>query len=267
MRNVTEKLRKELNCPRDTELNPQCVESLSEYIDVISSLGRPSDRYWFRGQSRSEWALTPSALRHSEPDSRQAALNLIRDFQRVAETKLDRLPAYEEKLKWMQLAQHYGVPTRLLDWTESALFALFFAVYQHSQAHGVVWMLRPTDIKRIPGQPKTSSLDAHLQERVLEGYFNLGANERKNGRPTIAIRPVWNSARLMVQRGTFTLHGSRHFTLDSNQARSLVGLPILAEVKEDLRLQLEAVGIDEMALFPELEHTCKSLLRRAGLEE
>jgi hypothetical protein len=122
------------------------------------------------------------------------------------------------------------------------------------------------DICRLPNQKKKTSLDSHIREDLISSYFKLGASEHAKGKATVAIRPIWNSERLVVQRGTFTLHGTRRFALDSDAAPSLIGLPILRETKAKLRQELQRVGIDEMALFPELEHACKDLKLKAGLD-
>jgi hypothetical protein len=68
-----------------------------------------------------------------------------------------------------------------------------------------------------------------------------------------------------VQKGTFTLHGSL-FSLDrAKKLSSLVAVPILRESKGQLRSELGRVGVDEMTLFPELEHSCKHLRMKYGL--
>jgi hypothetical protein len=60
----------------------------------------------------------------------------------------------------------------------------------------------------------------------------------------------------MLQKGVFTLHGSR-FDLDKDQAPSLVALPIVREAKGQLLVELERIGVDEMTIFPELEHSAR----------
>ena len=80
------------------------------------------------------------------------------------------------------------------------------------------------------------------------------------------MNPTWSTDRLIVQKGTFTLHGSL-FSLDKAQVSSLVAIRIVQESKPQLRTELRRVGIDEMTLFPELEHSCKHLKMRCGLME
>jgi hypothetical protein len=67
-----------------------------------------------------------------------------------------------------------------------------------------------------------------------------------------------------MQKGVFTLHGGR-FDLDGGGIPSLVAIPILREHKKRLHAELGRIGVDEMTLFPELEHSCAHLKRKAGL--
>jgi hypothetical protein len=96
-------------------------------------------------------------------------------------------------------------------------------------------------------------------------YLRTGARRTPRGRNPVAINPVWNSERLILQRGVFTLHGKK-FDLDSGGVSSLAAIPILKEFKQKLRAELQRIGVDEMTLFPELEHSCVHLKRKAGLE-
>jgi hypothetical protein len=108
--------------------------------------------------------------------------------------------------------------------------------------------------------------NAQLDEKIIAKYLQLGARGSLRGPRTIAINPVWNSERLMLQKGVFTLHGS-HFRLDGKQAPSLVSLPILKESKARMLTELGRVGVDEMSIFPELEHSCSFLIEKANLPQ
>lgn len=236
------------------------IRNLSDYVSVMS-MPRP---LWYRGHDDLIWRLGPSALRYETEERRNTALALIAEFRRVGEIKLPRPPSFDEALKWVQLAQHYGVPTRLLDWTESPTVALFFAC-QNETCDGVVFMMNPVDLNRASFPKEPRILDAHADAKIIARYLSLTGNaDSKPKRKSVAINPVWNSERIMAQKGMFTLHGTS-FDLDNQQAPSLVAVPILKEAKATLQQDLERIGVEEMTLFPELEHACSYLRRRAGL--
>ncbi|HEX7422631.1 MAG TPA: FRG domain-containing protein [Terriglobales bacterium] len=241
------------------------VESLSQFFSILSSVLKSNANYWFRGQSDLAWRLIPSALRYLTLGERNRALGLLAEFKRVAEIKQTRPPRDDDELGWHQVARHYGLPTRLLDWTESPLIALYFACEQE-KCDGLVYVLNPVDLNRLSYPDRPRILDAHQDANIVRKYLRLDGQQRKRGRRTVAVNPVWNSERLMLQKGVFTLHGSRDLELPGDTP-SLAAVPIPRETKEILRLELERVGVDEMTIFPELEHACTHLKRRARLPE
>lgn len=252
--------RRFVRCPVTCKRFDVRIRSLADYITVMSMSGP----LWFRGHGDYGWRLAPSALRHDTEENRNAALGLITDFRRVGEIKLSRPPFGNESLKWVQLAQHYGLPTRLLDWSESPTVALYFAC-QEPNEDGLVFMMNPVDLNRASFPKVPRVLDAYLDAKTIFRYLELtGSSTAARKHKTIAINPSWNSERIMAQKGVFTLHGTE-FDLDDQQAPSLVAVPILREAKPKLQQDLERIGVDEMTMFPELEHACRFLKRRAGL--
>ncbi len=248
-------------CPARCPILRYKLRSLADYFQVIGSVLSLDEVFWFRGHADVSWHLTPSALRPERESERDKALGLLAGFKRVADIKLERPPAAADDLKWLQLAQHYGLPTRLLDWTQNATIALYFACLR-PELDGVVYILNPIDLNKLRFPSKPRVLDSHLDAKYIEKNLRLGGKANPRGPHTIAISPVWNSETLMLQKGAFTLHGSRRLALDGDQAPSLVAIPVLSSSKEQLQDELERVGVDEMAIFPELEHACKYLTRK-----
>ncbi|HYL74536.1 MAG TPA: FRG domain-containing protein [Bryobacteraceae bacterium] len=237
---------------------------MADYISVISTTISSGDPFWFRGVCDAQWSLTPSALRYRTDSDCAKALGLVMDFKRVAEMKIDRPPQAHEQLKWAQLAQHYGLPTPLLDWTESATMALYFAC-ENASVDGIVYLMNPVDLNRLTYPKRPRILDAHSDSDIVAKYLPpLDGSVRKPPKNPIAVNPVWNSSRLMAQKGVFTLHGKLK-AIDARQAPSLVAALILKEYKNQLAMELERIGVDEMSIFPELDHACRFLKHKAAL--
>lgn len=246
---------------------PEVIDHLGKYFDVFNSLLRKEETFWFRGHGDSRWSLTPSALRYKEEHARNKALQLVSDFKRFAEMKLERPPADDAELRWVQLARHYGLPTRLLDWTRNAAVALYFACCEKPEKDGAVYVLNPVELNRQIDPKAPRVFDPNLDAAVIKIYLNLDGKINSHGTGTIAINPTWNSSRIMVQQGVFTISGSKYFELTARNASSLVCVEIKKEYKKTLLEELERVGINEMSIFPELEHMCNYLRLSANLSE
>jgi hypothetical protein len=240
------------------------ITSLGDFFSVFHALLDSSKIYWFRGQSQIGWRLAPSALRDPDIKRREKALSLITEAKRFLEIKMPRPPAVDDDLGWMQVAQHYGLPTCLLDWTQSAAVALFFACWEYPDENGLVAILNPLELNQSvdPSLPRVFNPQRGEDAKIILPYLGLGPGSSPRGKRTIAINPTWNTERIAMQNGVFTLHGSRTFDLDRHQASSLLYVPILKEHKAALLDELERVGMGEMFIFPEPEHVCSHLRRR-----
>src|SRR5712692_10309237 len=109
-------------------MNGRVINSVDDLLraaeDVASTLG---DQVWWRGQGDSDWKLVPGVHRDPSrgPEYEHTAALL---FVQRARTRHPQCPPTGELHSWLFFMQHYRLPTRLLDWTESVLFAGFFAV-------------------------------------------------------------------------------------------------------------------------------------------
>ena len=253
---------------QDFKTHEEPIVSLGMFFRTLDVWLKKGPIYWFRGHANRSWTLTPSALRYKSVDERNRALHLLADFRRYAEIRLPNPPGQSDELKWVQLARHYGLPTRLLDWTGNASIALYFACESDPQFpdhDGAVYILKPEDLNREADIKNARIFDACSDEAIIKEYLGLSGARDPRGLKTIAINPVWNSERITLQQGTFTLHGSKEFTLTFEQAPSVVRFIIPTENKHRLRDELERTGINEMSIFPEPEHMCRYLVWRERL--
>lgn len=242
------------------------IKTIGAYFDILNGVLREGQTFWFRGHAERGWDLTPSALRYKNASARRKALDLLADFQRFTEIKLaEGLPAPNDRLRWVQTARHYGLDTRLLDWTKNAAMALYFACSTSLEEDGAVFILNPVNLNKEVAPKKPRVFDAHQDGNLIAKYLRLKGRENRRGRKTIAIAPVWNSERITIQQGAFTLHGSRSFTLTAEQAPGLAHVKIRSEYKERLLVELDRVGVNEMTIFPEPEHVCNYLKWREDL--
>lgn len=105
------------------EPNQTTITSVAELLDALRQRS-PDEIVWYRGHTSSDWDLLPSIAR--PPRSISAELTVLKRFKQNAYPFLSSPPSTE--WEWLFLMQHYGAPTRLLDWTDSPLIGLYFAV-------------------------------------------------------------------------------------------------------------------------------------------
>lgn len=230
------------------------IDSLQTLLDYFDNDAAGKVR-WFRGQRSSEWDLQPYLQRFDDAPSES---NLLTRFKQNGSRLLES-PAAND-FDWLFLLQHYGVPTRLLDWTENPLIGLYFAVIKSSDedaSDGVLWELDPIALNAASGiDPATDpGFIPSFDDEELESYSvkSLSAMPRTQLKPiaTIATR---NSPRIQAQSGVFTVH---HLIKDSLESILPEAIPrrfiIPSSRKPILRQQLDKMGITRFALFPELE--------------
>lgn len=135
-------------------INELKIESISEYIQVVCSLQEEVGKYTpfenaellFRGQSDVKYELIPAIGRNRDFDCECTIFNEERNLIEMAKYKLPELFRNDMfPVEILALLQHHGIPTRLLDVTENALVALYFACCNDEGKDGEVIVFKNTD--------------------------------------------------------------------------------------------------------------------------
>lgn len=132
---------------RVTSDSPAMVGSVGELVDVIMALSS-GGVLWYRGHAKLSWDVLPSVWRGYSPAEER---NLTNRFRSRAAIRYSPAPGYDAYAGWLSLMQHYGLPTRLLDWTRSPLIAMYFALedclpldLEGGDGDAVIWALYPS---------------------------------------------------------------------------------------------------------------------------
>lgn len=232
------------------------VNGIGELIDAIREVKSTSNSaIWYRGQANSEWSLLPGILRESRAISETT---LLSRFKQSAAMLTESRPT--TSFDWIFLMQHYGVPTRLLDWSENPLVALYFAVYNlqsHTENDAAIWLLMPSELNKYANIVDKSEGDyiPSFDDEEVSGYSteSVRQSQRLELYPiaTIATR---NNPRIQAQMGTFTIHHNKSISIedvgDGKHSRKFI---IPKESRAKLLSELSLLGVNKFSLFPEME--------------
>ncbi|HWI81512.1 FRG domain-containing protein [Ramlibacter sp.] len=231
--------------------------STAEFLQVLSELSAKigEEAVWFRGHSSSSYKLLPSIARNPTALQREALLS--KRFKQNAYPFRQSPP--QSEWEWLFLMQHFGVPTRLLDWTESPLVALYFAVNGSAEEEtddANIWALLPAkynyEIPRI--QPVVSvDIPCFGVDGVLDDYRpdQIALERMSNKYPVAAIAHRQNE-RIMAQLGVFTIMHRDMTPLEALAPEYLARLTVPAAARQQLRAELRALRVTQLTLFPEL---------------
>jgi hypothetical protein len=172
-----------------------------------------------------------------------------------------------QRWDWYFFMQHYSVPTRSLDWTESALVALYFALYSRDPGRNsdpAVWVLEPHRLNAI--STKRSEILAPC-DRDFPDYLPVECHGHITGRLPIAIYPRRTDRRMTAQHSTFTLHGNIPTALEHmHELRQLLDkylVRVLIDISDGgidrFKRDLTTLGIRNSSVFPDLEGIAKDI--------
>jgi len=242
------------------------IRNVEGLLDAVSSHRQKAKQtpIWFRGSTMYNHSLIPSLGR--APFKLEQERALINTFKQNAVQFFEERP--QSEWEWLFIARHHGVPTRLLDWTESPLIGLYFATHsiddptRNDQKDGALWMLLPATLNRLAGITLPGKRDLPIFEtddEHLRNYLpSVMASERTTRLIPAAGIAIRHSKRMQAQHSVFTVTHRDQSPIDTIDTGRHIGRYIVpARSKAHIRRQLEALRIDRLTVFPELDNVAR----------
>jgi truncated hemoglobin YjbI len=229
------------------QLGDSVASSLEEFLRLTEKKGGLT---LYRGHADGHrWPLTPGLGRLAGPHSmlslgRFGSWSELEDyiltrFQRHAAQYLPILPA--SKIDWLVLGQHHGLPTRLLDWTENPLVALYFALERDLQTESSVWVMEPRYVY---------SIDIDFDKiNHIEVYFPKAIDQRiVSQKGCFTIQPLPNGC------SPFVPIDENHELINEGVSRlSRIVVPNCPRTKARMMSQINRLGVDGNFIYPGLD--------------
>lgn len=246
------------------------VEDLSGYLRFVSTIrGQRGNELWFRGCRSTKHQLLPSLYRKKAGATGGGLDEVERGLSaRFKERSIPYLSPGRSLDRPWELAffmQHYGVPTRLLDWSESPLIGLYFAlmpangVARKRDSDCVVWLFDPVAWNRHALSHITYKGGVLDTDSVELRSYEPGSGDQVADSKPLAIYGAHNSSRIVAQRGVFTVFGGARLPLEKLAKNLPQDSPVLwrmllkKPVRGSVCKELLSLGVTESTVFPGLE--------------
>ncbi|NMO94384.1 FRG domain-containing protein [Paenibacillus lemnae] len=258
----------------------QYLRAVDEIYALICPPGQPlKHELWFRGVKNTNYNLEPTIARGLGV---QAEIVYLSKFRSLAYPYVGDVPYFpfsedrDSYWGWLFMMQHYGVPTRLLDWSREALIGLLFAVdpdttEEEAENDPAVWFLNPVELNKA--FQFYDFLEPGYIPNATEPAFNtrFGPDAKTdNVKAAAAIGPL-NNPRIIKQAGTFTVYPVTRRTVALNLLpdanKYLYKIVLEKEARVTINEQLRHYGLTQHDLFPEISRAAADIQREIRAED
>jgi hypothetical protein len=222
-----------------------------DYLELAFQRGNNhKENYVFRGVVDKDYDLKPSVGRgniqmNTNNDSSSLEDDSMREFKRLAAPVLPHPPRTE--MEWLFLAQHYGLPTRLLDWSTNPLVALYFAAECDDDKDGAVYIVAPVF---HDDYEKYDYKTADYTKEYLDfcGNYRITISRERLGE-VIFLRPKYTDPRYLNQKSVFSCPKN---PFQSLEIPGIEKIQFKGYLKSELRELLRTMGISSYYIYPGL---------------
>jgi hypothetical protein len=257
------------------------VEEILSHVHKIKQKNHGNDDVYFRGQKRNSYKLLPGLLRPELAKIYKSNLATLENRLYYSFVQYGGHLLQNCKNTWdiLFLMQHHGIPTRLLDWSESLFTALYFAIRNSDPMQdSAIWVLDPyalnkktnINIKRAD-QNKTIKMEfiSFFDIDFPSGYYNYFIDdifpEYGNFPETIialGVNPP--NPRIVAQKGAFTFHNPKDLRtpLEKLYPDCVKKFVIKKEIFNFAKNFLFNSNVNEFTLFPDLDGLSRYIKNR-----
>lgn len=250
-------------------------KTFAELLEAIESFQASSKTSWYRGIANSSYKLGPTLYRHNQITKIEDLTALEAEVStRFVQRSLPFLarPLTDDWDK-LFLMQHYGVPTRLLDWTENPFVAIYFALNSGGvgpSSDAALWMCDPTAWNQAALDHLSFKGGVLDQSNSLLRTYAPGTPVVEMPMLPIMIYGTYNSPRIVAQRGGFAIFGQGTQPMEEVYGAAKFPDTVLTKIiisqdhVDEIRASLFRKGFTESVVFPDLDGLAKEIRRIFG---
>ena len=234
------------------------LEEAKELLSVGNETCHPNGEFWYRGHDRGTYTLTPSLYRYQNPEESENRL-----FDLYAQTVKGDSGHNSRSWETVCEMQHYGIPTRLLDWTKAEWIAVFFAV-KESCIKPCIYVLNPLRLNVMSRMDRLPQVPEAADCNFADLFTQVGPKQMKLPLAVVPVNSALND-RLRSQHGRFTMHGVDQDCLELQAPDCVLRISFADELVDRLRSLLRGMKCDALSLFPDHEGIAQFLRSEVDL--